>query len=129
MSDSEPNWPRDLDAVAAAPAHHRVLLENDAVRVLETRIEPGEIVPLHTHEWPAAYYILAPGEFVRRDERGDVTLDSRAAQQAPRAGQAVWAPPMGPHTLENVGTTPIHIVSVEVKSRAGALAGVSGAKI
>jgi hypothetical protein len=35
-------WPDSLDAVEAAPASHRILFENDAVRVLETRIAPGE---------------------------------------------------------------------------------------
>jgi hypothetical protein len=42
-------WPDTLDAVAAAPAHHVVLLENEHVRVLEARIEAGDTVPLHTH--------------------------------------------------------------------------------
>jgi hypothetical protein len=26
-----------------------VLLENERVRVLETRIEPGDVTPVHTH--------------------------------------------------------------------------------
>src|SRR5689334_12011060 len=110
-------WPTHLDALAAAPAHHRLLLENESVRVLETRIEPGETVPLHTHEWPAAYYIIAYGDLVRRDEHGNVTFDSRAATTAPAPGAAVWMPPLAPHTLENVGRSVIHVISVEVKPR------------
>ncbi|MBS0189326.1 MAG: hypothetical protein JSS51_14775 [Planctomycetes bacterium] len=107
-------WPPQLDAVVAAPRHHRVLLENAHVRVLETWIAPGEIVPLHTHQWPAVYYILQAGDFIRRDDRGVVTGDSR--QNPPgNAGDVVWATPLGPHTLENVGATPIHVVSVETK--------------
>lgn len=104
-----------LDAVVAAPAFHALLLENDAVRVLNTRIEPGQIVPLHTHRWPAAYYVLSVGDFVRRDEHGRVTLDTRATPTGLRPGTAVWSPALGPHTLENVGATTIHVVSVEVK--------------
>lgn len=104
-----------LDAVVAAPAFHALLLENDAVRVLDTRIEPGQIVPLHTHRWPAAYYVLSVGDFVRRDEHGRVTLDTRATPTGLRPGTAVWSPALGPHTLENVGATTIHVVSVEVK--------------
>lgn len=30
-----------LDAVAAAPKHHKVLLENDQILVLETLLKPG----------------------------------------------------------------------------------------
>src|SRR5258707_9605126 len=95
-----PPWPRHLDALAAAPAHPRLLLENDSVRILETRIEPGETVPLHTHEWPAAYYVLAYGDLVRRDEHGRVTFDSRQAPGGAQPGGALWMPPLGPHTLE-----------------------------
>ena len=117
MAESATNRAPDLDARVAAPEHHAMLLENGSVRVLDTRINPGETVKLHTHCWPAVYYILQVGEFVRRDERGVVTFDSRTATQGLKAGAAVWAEPMGPHTLENVGATPIHIVSVEVKPR------------
>ncbi len=42
------------DAVAAAPHHHKLLMENETVRVLETRIAPGERTAVYTHQWPAA---------------------------------------------------------------------------
>lgn len=113
-----PNWPDHLDAVNAAPAHHRVLLENEQVRVLETRIAPGETVPLHTHRWPAVYYFVALGDFIRRDNTGAVTFDSRQTDRPPTVGAAAWAPPIGPHTLENIGATTIHVVSVELKTAA-----------
>ena len=114
---SNPAADDGLDAVTAAPAFHALLLENDAVRVLDTKIEPGRTVPLHTHRWPAAYYVLSVGDFVRRDECGRVTLDTRASPTGLRPGTAVWSPALGPHTLENVGTTTIHVVSVEIKGR------------
>lgn len=116
MTDRSPHWPTHLDALSAAPEHHRLLLENEAVRVLETRIEPGETVRLHTHRWPAAYYILSAGDFVRRDENGAVLLDTRLTASRPQAGQAVWSAPLGPHTMENVGATAIHVISVEVRA-------------
>jgi len=43
QSDDASNRQADaLDAVAAAPDHHDVLLENRWVRVLDTRLGPGE---------------------------------------------------------------------------------------
>lgn len=42
-------WPENLDALAADPKHHALLLENELVRVLETIILPGEITAIHTH--------------------------------------------------------------------------------
>ena len=43
-----------LDALIKAAGHHAPLLENNSVRVLDTRVRPGERTPVHAHEWPAA---------------------------------------------------------------------------
>jgi mannose-6-phosphate isomerase-like protein (cupin superfamily) len=115
MSESQ-GWPPELDAVVAAPDHHRLLLENEQVRVLETRIDPGESVPLHCHRWPAAYYVLSWSDIMRRGADGSVQLDSRNANVSFEPGSAVWSGSLAPHTLENVGDKPIHIVSIEIKS-------------
>lgn len=112
-----PDWPPELDAAIAAPEHHKLLLENASVRVFETVIKPGETVPLHTHQWPAVYSIGCWGEFVRRDAEGNVTMDSRTVPPA-LPGAALWAEPIGPHTLENVGATEIRLTSVEIKAHA-----------
>ena len=108
-------WPPDLDALQAAPRQHRLLLENERVRVLDTEIAPGERTPLHTHRWPAVHYVLSWGDFVRRDANDAVLLDSRTLPKIPAAQSALWGDPLGPHTLENVGEAPIRIVSIEVK--------------
>jgi len=43
-SSASPNqWPESLDAMIAAPEHHEILLENDRVRVLDTRPGPGVV--------------------------------------------------------------------------------------
>jgi quercetin dioxygenase-like cupin family protein len=105
----------ELDALIAAPEHHRLALENNHVRVLETRIEPGETTPIHTHSLPAALYVLSCDDFIRRDGAGEVMLDTRAQGLKLEPGQALWSGPLGPHSVENTGTLPIHIVSVEVK--------------
>lgn len=105
-----------LDALSASPAHHKLLLENAQVRVLETIIKPGETTALHTHQWPAVHTVLGWSDFVRRDDHGTITLDTRELPVRGRAGQATWSGPLGPHTLENVGPVPLHVISVEVKA-------------
>ena len=60
-------WPGSLDAVAAAPGHHSLVLENDSVRVLVATVQPGDVVPLHTHRWPGVQYLVGVADFVRRD--------------------------------------------------------------
>src|SRR5580658_4252137 len=76
----EPNiwpWPDSLDALMAAPKHHQLVLDNERVRVLDTRIPAGDVVPVHTHRWPAVYYTISGGDFVRYDAEGKVLLDTR----------------------------------------------------
>lgn len=112
---SDWSWPDSLDAMVAAPEHHKLLLENDHVRVLETRIEPGDTVPMHTHRWPSVYHVLAWADFVRRDADGNVLVDTRPTGGVGALPSVSWADPLPPHTLENVGTEAIHLVSVELK--------------
>ena len=107
-------WPEELDALAAAPDHHFLLLENELVRVLETRIPAGETTPLHTHRWPGSLYILSWSDFIRRDGEGKVLADSRKGRKFP-AGTAIWSPPLPPHTLQNVGNEQLRVISVEIK--------------
>jgi hypothetical protein len=108
-------WPESLDALIAAPAFHRLLLENESVRVLDVRIAPGQLVPVHTHKWPSIVYVQSTSDFIRRDGEGKIILDSRAAG-APQINSAVqWLPPLPPHSVENIGASEIHLFTVELK--------------
>ena len=104
-----------LDAMIKAPDHHAVLLDNGRVRVLDTRVEPGQRTPVHAHEWSAALYVLGWSDFVRYDPQGNVLLDSRTFASKPPVGSALWGGPIGPHYVENVGTEVLHILAVELK--------------
>lgn len=112
---SRPQWPAHLDALIAAPRHHTLMFENDLVRVLETKVPPGETTAVHTHCWPATLYVVSASDFVRRDDNDNVLLDTRITGAKGKSGDAAWSPPLGPHTLENVGTTLIHVINVELK--------------
>ena len=107
-----------LDAMLAAPNHHDVLVENPHVRVLDTKLAPGERTPVHEHQWPAALYILNWSDFVRYSLTGDVLVDSRTLPTQPRIGEALWSGPLPPHYVHNVGSSVLHIIAVEVKTQA-----------
>ncbi|MGA8742705.1 MAG: hypothetical protein WB561_16080 [Terracidiphilus sp.] len=111
---NQQEWPDALDALTAAPEHHKLLFENESVRVLDTCIAVGETTPLHAHRWPGALYVLSWSNFVRRDANGTVILDSRMIP-AILPGAALWSPPLAPHTLENIGDTELHVIAVEMK--------------
>jgi predicted metal-dependent enzyme (double-stranded beta helix superfamily) len=108
-------WPDSLDALAAAPDYHRLLLENDHVRVLEVCIKPGQIVPVHTHRWPSVVHVKSASDFLRRDAEGKLVFDSRSAGAPQKAPDVAWTPPLPPHSVENIGASEIHLVSVELK--------------
>lgn len=60
-----------LDALVAAPANHRLLFEDDAVRVLEVTVEPGERENLHHHRWPNLMVVLARPNYRNFDADGN----------------------------------------------------------
>jgi len=109
-------WPDSLDALRAAPAHHDVVLEDERVRVIRTHIPAGDLVPLHTHRWSGVAHLLSWSDFIRRDHEGKVLFDSRTAGDPPTIPTVQWMPPLPPHTVENVGSSEILILIVELKN-------------
>jgi len=58
VDTSDPaTWPADLDAAVAAPDHHRVIFENDRLRVLEVTLGPMDEEPVHHHRWPSVFVL------------------------------------------------------------------------
>jgi len=41
MANEQWKWPEELDALCAAPEYHTLMMENDQVRVLDTRVPRG----------------------------------------------------------------------------------------
>ncbi|MEA1902671.1 MAG: cytoplasmic protein [Actinomycetota bacterium] len=107
-------WSPELDGVVAAPDHHRVIFENDEVRVLETAIPAGDTTPVHTHRRATAMYVVSGSHFLRRDENGEVMLDTRAQEPPFEMPPVIWSDGTPAHTLENTGTDDLDI-GVELK--------------
>ena len=108
-------WPDSLDAVVAAPGNHKVLLENDRVRVLEVIIKPREKEPVHAHRWPSVLYIDRAGDFRDYDDKGNIVFDSRKAQEPIKYPVTQWLGPQSPHAVENLSDETIHLIRVELK--------------
>ena len=117
--DKKPaDWPRDQDAVISAKKNHKILLENDSVRVLEVTILPGEKEAVHHHQWPGVLYVMEGEDFIDRDGEGNVIFDSRKIPSfhSIKRPKTSWTGPQGPHSIENLSKTQaIRIIRVEIK--------------
>ena len=95
------------DPTQTDPDKYKVVFENDRVRVLEYRDEPGERTSPHDH--PDSVMVTL-SSFDRRligegGESRDVTLEQ---------GVVRWLDAQT-HSGENIGTTPTHVLFVELK--------------
>ena len=97
-----------LDPVATNPGHYNVVFENDRVRVLEYRDQPGDKTTPHEHPDSVMYTLSA----FRRRLRSDG--DERDVEMA--AGFTGWLPAQR-HSGHNIGETPTHVIFVELKER------------
>ncbi|MDB5022592.1 MAG: hypothetical protein JWP78_347 [Mucilaginibacter sp.] len=111
-------WPDELDALTVAPQHHKLLLENDFVRVIDATIPPGEMTAVHTHRFAASHIVISWSDFIRYDAKGKVLLDSRNIGKSIAPHTVLWSEPLGAHALKNVGAHNLHIISVEIKPKA-----------
>ncbi len=98
------------DPAKVTPNTHKVLLENDRVRVLDIRVKPGTKVPMHSHP---DYVVYALSDF-----KVKFTFpDGKTAEVEGKAGEATWRD-AETHAAENVGTTELHVLNVELKGAA-----------
>ncbi len=95
------------DPTVTDPDKYKVVFENDRVRVLEYRDEPGQRTTPHDH--PDSVMITLSA-FDRRlvGESGE----GREVTLAP--GEVRWLDAQT-HSGENIGATPTHVVFVELK--------------
>ena len=103
-----------LDGVIAAPAHHRVLFENDLVRVFESTIRVGDRTPPHTHPHQRVMYVVSGSSFTRRDRRGTVIEETRLPSDPADPHYVMWAGPTQLHTIENTGSDDLIVIAVEL---------------
>lgn len=96
------------DAVVTDGDKYKVVLENPCVRVLDYRDQPGDRT--HQHHHPGfVLYVLSPFE------RALTLPDGKVLRRSFKAGDVMWSDAQT-HIGENVGTTPTHVLIVEVKN-------------
>lgn len=106
------------DPVQLYPHNYKVLLENDAVRVLHFTLRKGDTEVLHRHP-PAVTYALTP--FTIRFTLADGSTLVREA----KAGDVLYGGEIA-HSPVNIGQTDATGILVEMKSTARAATGPAG---
>ena len=98
------------DVVKVSPETHKVLLENEQVRVLDVHVKPGEKVGMHSHPAGILYYLT--------DGKLKITYpDGKTEEREVKAGTALWSEAVT-HAVESVGTAEFHEVHTELKGAA-----------
>src|SRR5262245_18150257 len=89
-----------LDAPAAAPESHKVLIDNEMIRILDVNLPAGAKEPAHSHVWPA----IIIEDVQRPGERPEV-----------RNFKSRWEGPVARDAGGNNGKTPVHYLRIELK--------------
>lgn len=97
--------------VPTARAQVVTLLENDTVRVFSATFKVGYSSPLHTHTLPHATYVASGGTLQLRRP------DGHADTLRLKTGTAYWGK-VETHIADNIGTTEVVLVTVDLKPRA-----------
>lgn len=98
---------RLADPTSTDPDKYKVIFENDRVRVLEYRDEPGAATRPHNHPDSVMYTLSA-------FERRLVAADGQSRDVSLEAGEIRWLDAQV-HSGENVGGSPTHVLFVELK--------------
>lgn len=103
------------DPTQTDPDKYKVVFENDRVRVLEYRDEPGQRTNPHSH--PDSVMVTL-SSFARRL----VGEDGQSREVAMSEGEIRWLDGQV-HSGENIGRTATHVVFVELKEGSTGLLG------
>ena len=95
------------DSTEVDPVGHKIVFENEHVRVLEVRSPPGQQIPMHSHP-PRVVVPVGSYRLKSVSQKGDDSIVDR------RPGEAVWVE-REEHQAE-ILIGPTHVIEVEIKS-------------
>lgn len=110
------------DAVAAAPYSHRVLFEDEHVRILEINLPALATEPIHIHALPSVIMGETGGDgggkfrYTQYRMEDGKFIEVSYSDIEPTGGfRAVWSGPEGPHAITNIGQVSVKFTRIEIK--------------
>jgi mannose-6-phosphate isomerase-like protein (cupin superfamily) len=104
-------WTPQNEAITAAPENHKLLFENEEVRVLEVTVPPGVREPLHAHRYPSVLYYVSAAH-MKEHSPGVAAVDRGHRDD----GTVLFLPVGPPHQMENLESSkPLKAIRVELK--------------
>jgi len=99
---------KDLDPLKVTPRTHKLLFENQFVRVIESKVQTGGTEPKHGHPHSVTVYLADADTEIKTFPDGKSSLVHRTA------GTAGWSEATV-HEIKNVGATSSHTIRIELK--------------
>lgn len=106
------DFPDGYDAPVAAPNSHKVVFENEFVRILEVTVPPpGAIEPMHHHRWPSFFLSWdtgGPSPHVRYHRPDGGVKDEPSVNEPVHPGRwsIQWMKPEPMHAIEVMKDSP-----------------------
>src|SRR3982751_6727047 len=88
-------WGEEKDAMQASTKNHRVLFENEQVRVLEVTLKPGEKEDLHTHKWQSVFIVDSLVDMRYYGPQGEIQFERKAPPAHVFRTSITWKEPEG----------------------------------
>jgi len=101
--------PQELDPVKVAPDTHKLMFENQFLRVIQAKVPAGGVEPRHRHPRGVTVYLA------------DYTVemktfpDGKVSQADRKFGAVNWSDAVV-HEVKNVGRTASHAIRIELKN-------------
>lgn len=95
------------DAVTVAPNIHKLVYDDDQLRILDIHLKPDSKAGFHRHPRNITY--ILKGGTMRFTDKAGKTKDTTFAD-----GHTAHMPETS-HAVENIGTTEIHAIQIEFK--------------
>jgi hypothetical protein len=116
-------WDPRSDGPIAAPANHKVVFENDDIRIISVTVAPGAVEPAHAHLRCAVLVWDQPTPVTDHDSKGkpqriDVWMGelSWPGGATPKDVPFIKVqPPEAAHSIANNGTKTLHLTRIEMK--------------